>query len=393
MTTYVSTESYVYHIEPDKFIGGNLLFADLSSMKTTDGNTNNIIAGVAMTSGYVEGIGSLARFTRISSFLQMNASQVLVVDTNSHCLRSVDRTTGTTSTFLGVCTKAGYANDARKLSLFRNPWSVMHNSMNIEEYIVSDWNNNALRVYDTKTEVVTTLVKAPPLQVEFYPSGMGQNSKTGDVYISSTYTHAVFHFSYATKALSLVAGTGSYGFSEGPFLSAKFEYPYGLLLIDGRQKLLVADEDNGRIRILDLDANTTASVCDGAKTTVDGNLQRCSVRYPYSLLVIGDTLFIGGLRKIRKIKGKNNLDNKAICKSFQDLLQLKIIFYNCKNVEYRTVGSRVLFSNSMKKQNILITQTFLCFNFFRISLARISGTLYHSPLQPKLWASFRQADF
>ena len=64
----------MYHIEEDEFVPGNLLFADLNALKTTDGTTTSLIAGSATTRGYLEDVGSNAKFNRIFSFLQLSRS-------------------------------------------------------------------------------------------------------------------------------------------------------------------------------------------------------------------------------------------------------------------------------------------------------------------------------
>ena len=59
MTLYVHTESYVYHIEPDLYIPGNILFSDGGSLKTTDGLLSSLIVGSAINAeyGFDEGPG------------------------------------------------------------------------------------------------------------------------------------------------------------------------------------------------------------------------------------------------------------------------------------------------------------------------------------------------
>ena len=72
MTTFLQTESYVYHLQKDLYIPGNILFSDRYAMKTTDGSSTSLIAGSATQNGYVQGVGSHARFSFIPSFLQLS---------------------------------------------------------------------------------------------------------------------------------------------------------------------------------------------------------------------------------------------------------------------------------------------------------------------------------
>ena len=50
----------MYHIAEDEFVPGSLLFADGHALKTFDGTTTSIIAGSAISGGYLEDVGSKA---------------------------------------------------------------------------------------------------------------------------------------------------------------------------------------------------------------------------------------------------------------------------------------------------------------------------------------------
>ena len=86
VTTFVTTESLVYHLERDKFVRGNIIFADYSALKTTDGTDTYNIAGIATQQGYVEDVGTVARFKFIHSFLQISTNLVLITDNRNHCV-------------------------------------------------------------------------------------------------------------------------------------------------------------------------------------------------------------------------------------------------------------------------------------------------------------------
>ena len=81
MATFVETESYVYHIESDRYRPGNLLFADWNALKTTNGNMTNTIAGNALEHDYREGIGERTRFGYIKSFIQISDNETIMRDT------------------------------------------------------------------------------------------------------------------------------------------------------------------------------------------------------------------------------------------------------------------------------------------------------------------------
>ena len=296
MTTYISTESTVYHMEMDRHEDGNILFSDRSSLKTTDSNETKTIVGRATKHAYREGAGEAARFSGITGFYQINSRTVVVVDQSNHCLRHIDRPTAQTQPFSGTCTKSGYADGAQ--ALFYSPHSIIPDSRDQDKLLVTDNGNNAVRHVDINTRVVSTFYKG----ALNYPLGITQDFSSGDLYM--TTFSAVYHLNYHSKDLTLITGSPTqHGYRDGDFSVSLFYYPNELLLIDNMRKLLVTDYNNNRLRILDRQSNTTYSLCTGARGHIDGDMDSCSLYWPRSLMVSGDSLFIGEYQSIRIMSG------------------------------------------------------------------------------------------
>ena len=51
------------------------------------------------------------------------------------------------------------------------------------------------------------------------------------------------------------------------------------------KRLLVADQDNSKLRILDLSDEVVTSVCTGVRGHRDGGRDECQVLYPHSLMM------------------------------------------------------------------------------------------------------------
>ena len=112
----VNTSSYVYHMEPDLHVKGNILYSDYCALRTTDGITSTTIAGPATTCYHHLGVGLLARFYYISGFRQVSPSKVVVSDYYNFCLKLIDRITLQVTRYAGYCGSMGYAtgqSDAR----------------------------------------------------------------------------------------------------------------------------------------------------------------------------------------------------------------------------------------------------------------------------------------
>ena len=139
----------------DEFVPGNLLFADGSALKTTDGTTTSLIAGMSRSTGYIEGVSANARFNTILSFIQLSRSHVILTDAENHCLRSVDRTTNQTSTYSGNCTERGDKDGVD--ALFTWPFSMIVDLMNSQQLIISEFNSRSLKTINTVSKHVSTI--------------------------------------------------------------------------------------------------------------------------------------------------------------------------------------------------------------------------------------------
>ena len=297
MTLYVHTESYVYHIEPDLYIPGNILFSDGGSLKTTDGLLSSLIVGSAINAeyGYDEGPGKEIEFYSITGFIQQTESQVVVVDMMSPCLQRVDRKTKQISPLLGNCSSFGQASE----SIFQWPFSLILNKISPDQIFVTDGETNSLWMVNLDKHTVSRLVNHYP-ETMF---GVLQDwSSVDSLYI--TFTHGVAKYNYQIAAQPVViTGSADNGFTDGHFETAKFNNPGGMVLLSATT-LLVADQDNNKLRVLDLDLNTTTSICTGRQGHGNGDLASCQLSFPQSMLVSCDTLYVGEYKMIRAVKGK-----------------------------------------------------------------------------------------
>lgn len=142
MTSLISTSNYVNRLEQDLCIPGNILFSDGFVLKTTDGISTTTVAGSSQ--GHTVALGQQAKFTWISGFRQISRTQVIVVDTNSNCLRLVDRVTLHTPVYAGLCGSAGYSHGTAS-ARFNSPWGMILDEKTAGMLLVADRNNDAIR--------------------------------------------------------------------------------------------------------------------------------------------------------------------------------------------------------------------------------------------------------
>ncbi len=136
-----------------------------------------------------------------------------------------------------------------------------------------------IRKIDAKTGILTTLAgtgekgkggdDGPAAKAQFdapHHLAVGPN---GDVYIADTDNHRVRKIDAKTGVITTIAGTGEKGFSGdgGPATKAKFGGIYCLAFDAKREKIYLADLDNRRIRVVDLNSGTVATVATATAAT------------------------------------------------------------------------------------------------------------------------------
>jgi len=104
--------------------------------------------------------------------------------------------------------------------------------------------------------------------------------RDGTIYLADTFNHVIRALDPTTGAVRTLAGTGSagYGGDGGPATAAAFNQPYCCALEPDGRGLLVCDIRNARLRRVDLDTATVATVAgDGTVgRPIDGSAPTAS---------------------------------------------------------------------------------------------------------------------
>ncbi len=92
----------------------------------------------------------------------------------------------------------------------------------------------------------------------------------GDVFLADTWNNRIRRLDAKKGTIAARAGTGAKGFGgdDGPALKAEFGGVYCLALDAPRDRLVVADLDNHRIRAIDLKTDTVTTLAGNGKTGV-----------------------------------------------------------------------------------------------------------------------------
>ena len=116
--------------------------------------------------------------------------------------------------------------------------------------LITHYSNKAVRTVDVMSQFVGTFVKSDSLQ---YIRSITQDQKSGDVYV--TVPQAVYRVAYIQRIVSMISrSTDSFSYKDSTLLDSLFDWPYELIFITPHT-LLVADKDNKKLRLVDMNSD------------------------------------------------------------------------------------------------------------------------------------------
>jgi sugar lactone lactonase YvrE len=144
----------------------------------------------------------------------------------------------------------------------------------------------------------------------YYPYGVAVDG-SGNVYVADTGNHRIRKIT-ASGNVTTLAGAG-YGYANSQGTAARFASPTGVA-VDGSGNVYVADQDNNRIRKIDVGGNV--STLAGSGTEGYANSQGTAARFasPRGVAVDGSgNVYVADTRnnRIRKIDSGGNVTTLA----------------------------------------------------------------------------------
>jgi DNA-binding beta-propeller fold protein YncE len=219
----------------------------------------------------------------------MPDGKLTLVSWHNHKLRSYDPETG--MVFVACGSAPGYLGDGgpAKMARLDQPSSLVVTSEGVE-YIL-DQRNQIVRRIDADG-IVGTLAGTPMMfgfegddgdatMAKFHfpdgsnprpGGGLALSDDESVLYVSDTVNHRIRAIDLEAGTITTVAGTGDAGFGGdgGKATKAKLNFPRKLTLgPDGR--LYVGDQDNDRIRAIDLEHGTIETVAGNGERGFDGD--------------------------------------------------------------------------------------------------------------------------
>ena len=238
---------------------GNLLLTDATNSEIRQIDLSNdvvaTLAGSIGGRGYADGTGTSARFNDPHNVALDADGNLYVSDHGNVVIRKITPG-GVVSTLAGNPGVAGSANGTGSAARFGGPRGLSVDSAG--NIFVADAANNTIRRI-TPQGVVTTLAGSPI--ASGFVDGTGAAARfsnpvgvvvdgNGNVYVSDYNNNAIRKITPAGVVTTLAGGGPSLpGTTDGTGTAARFRGPRGVA-IDGMGNVIVADRDNGTIRLV-----------------------------------------------------------------------------------------------------------------------------------------------
>lgn len=233
---------------------GNLYVVDYANHLLRRIGTDGIVTTLAGSPkdgyGFVDGQGPAAQLSYPEDVCVDAAANAYIADSDNHRIRTI-APDGSVTTLAG--STPGYVEGKAAAAKFDNPRGVALGSDGA--LYVADSSNHRVRKVTTDGTVSTFagssvgFLDAQGTLAKFSsPTGVAFDS-SGNLFVADSANHRIRKI-VANGTVSTMAGTATYGASDGPTSIAKFYYPSGVD-VDAKGNIWVADSANALVRRID----------------------------------------------------------------------------------------------------------------------------------------------
>lgn len=235
---------------------------------TLDGIVTTIAGGGSP--GLLDAVGRAAKFHQPVGLAVDAGGQILVADSLNNRIRRIAKDGTVTSIAGGAMSGPKYDDGPAATATFHHPEDV---AVDGEVTYVADTQNNAVRKLDRGT--VSTVIAGPKTpddanaddgrtgdpKIFKKPAGIDLD-EAGDLIVSDTRNRVLRKISLRSTpaTMSLIAGTGKNGSTDGPALEAEFRTPAGVAVAGA---VFVADPSDESLRIICPEVRLTGLLLGG----------------------------------------------------------------------------------------------------------------------------------
>jgi DNA-binding beta-propeller fold protein YncE len=257
------------------------------------------LAGYGDHFGFENGIGRHARFAHPEGIIAVGPQELVVSDCGSSTLRSIDLQTARVSTLVGAAWSRGFLDDSGTDAVFCCPSAMSYDGRGT--IFVADRGNNAVRAVRVAQRAVTTVVGTPtecanrdgPLSEARLCEPLGVAVQGDTLLVADGTTNTLRRLDLAAGVASTLSGAAFQpGYVDGPLADARYDQPSGIALDPVANHLFVADNRNHAVRVVDLARGVVTTLWGGAAKPPDGCSATPVLRYPRSVSLAKDMLFV-----------------------------------------------------------------------------------------------------
>jgi sugar lactone lactonase YvrE len=298
-------------------VDGSVYVVEASVVRkiTPDGEVS-LLAG-ATTSGSIDGLASVARFSRPLGIAIDSAGNLFVADTFNHTIRKLTPT-GQVSTLVGRAASTGSANGTGTSALFSGPKGISSDS--VGNIYVADTANSQIRKISPAGAVVTLAgvlfgggsTDGAGSIAQFRNPSAVTIDPAGNVFVADTFNNRIRMVTPAGE-VSTLAGNSAQGSTDGTGSAASFKRPQGIAA-DGTGNVYVADTNSSTIRkITSLGEVSTFAGTADAVGSADGLATAARFSRPTGLALdsAGNLYVSDGSHTIRKITPQGEVSTFA----------------------------------------------------------------------------------
>ena len=282
---YVGTES----ADPE-----SIIFTDGFALKRWKRGRVSIIVGNVSTYGYVNGIGTDARLSRVTSKVELGDSVWLLADLYNHCIRILHVRTRFIGDYLGDCTARVNPPTLQPVGL-SYPYGLILDLVNPDLVYLSQ-EHCIWRINVSSYETLAIYEDAyKPGYIRFYSQMVwhknwlivmhGKSILRLDLPRGSIYREQIFY-----TATDKIEWTEISPHNRSEPLNLPHFRAITSCGLEG--VFIAADYEHHAIKLIDFNTNSTATVCEKNPTNTS---YQCSLRLPYAVFCRPDsaTLYIG----------------------------------------------------------------------------------------------------
>jgi sugar lactone lactonase YvrE len=220
--------------------------------KITSAGVVSTVAGVLLTSGYVDGTGATAKFFNPYGVAVDTSGHVYVADKDNHLIRKIS-SAGVVSTLAGVGGVAGNVDGTGGTAKFRYPEGIAVDSRGT--VYVGDTGNHLIRTI-SPTGVVSTLagttgvsgaVNGTGLTAQFNKPTLLALDTSGNLLVADQINQLIRKITPLGVVSTLAGVAETFGYADGTATTAKFYNPYGIA-VDAGGNVYVTENNNHLIR-------------------------------------------------------------------------------------------------------------------------------------------------